>query len=1083
MEDTMKKCVLTVLLTVCLVASIFAQAGTTQAVRPPGAGIEQNPFLITNLANLRWLSEVSTGPDGWWVNASTLIHVRQVADIDASETINWNDGKGFKPIGHWVAYDEPDYIGGPIFGNWFLGVYDGGEFSITNLYMNRTPGSSEVDDWDGYQAGFFGRIHNSTIKNVRLINNNFVFESSYYNNIGGIVGEAFRSLLENCIVTGNVTVHNGAWQQVGGIIGLSFITPINNCQMQGNLNSISVEGNIGGIVGAVENTNNDNAGIEGCSVTGNISVEGDYLYVGGIAGYFLCYGTSANMRAIRNSYTTGDITVTGDYLVVGGIAGAYEQSAVMEYIFTRGNITVVGQDQAHVGGIIGANTNGPVNIAYSSGDIFGSSNNNTQVGGIVGYRSQNTAPTTNAHSMGKITGVSNSGTCSVGGIHGRHGVTGTGNYQQFLYATGEITSSITSGGLIGTLANNAGIVSYSYWDTETTGVSVAWGATGATVNQSNVTGRTTAAMKVQSNYPTWDFTTIWAIDPDINNGYPHLRALRYDFNMNDDPDPIFDPPTNLTAVLEGTVVSLGWEFTSTTSRVLSGFKVFRNNSEIASELTQTFYTDQTVINNTAYTYYVTAVYENPTGESEPSDTAELHTKFPPRALSYELEGLNVILNWLAPTGSGINGYNVYRDNVLQTNTALNALTWTDSNTEADTEYLYEITALYTTGESIRLPITLITPEIIVEFSPPRLLTATIEDGFIHLTWHLPEPDPEFENLDLHSFKVYRNGTLLTQNITQTQYFDNEVVNQTFYSYYVTAVYTYLGETVESIPSNLKEVTTRFPVRNLCAISIQHTVKLEWNAPIDGGASGYNVFRNGFLLNSNLLTELSFTDESTTPASEYTYTVFAVYNGEDSPPMEISIIVPLLNPARELTANTDIQGTVELSWQAPVEMLDFEVFLGYKVYRAEFNLTENNLITETNITDTDVHSGEYIYKVIAVYEQGESIPIEETVIVTVSDGEQTDFLVITDLVGNFPNPFNPSTTIKFNLAETGNVILEIYNIRGQKVKSLLNGIIYKGKHQIVWNGTDDNGKKVSSGVYLCQMRTKELSSLKRMILMK
>jgi len=100
----------------------------------------------------------------------------------------------------------------------------------------------------------------------------------------------------------------------------------------------------------------------------------------------------------------------------------------------------------------------------------------------------------------------------------------------------------------------------------------------------------------------------------------------------------------------------------------------------------------------------------------------------------------------------------------------------------------------------------------------------------------------------------------------------------------------------------------------------------------------------------------------------------------------------------------------------------------------------------------------------------------------------DFQVIpveVSLHQNYPNPFNPSTTISFelNTENTENTELIIYNIKGQKVKQLVRGQLSVGQHSFIWNGTDDKGKHVSSGIYLYKLRSGNYTSTKKMILMK
>ncbi|MDY0324943.1 MAG: C25 family cysteine peptidase [Candidatus Cloacimonadaceae bacterium] len=91
--------------------------------------------------------------------------------------------------------------------------------------------------------------------------------------------------------------------------------------------------------------------------------------------------------------------------------------------------------------------------------------------------------------------------------------------------------------------------------------------------------------------------------------------------------------------------------------------------------------------------------------------------------------------------------------------------------------------------------------------------------------------------------------------------------------------------------------------------------------------------------------------------------------------------------------------------------------------------------------------------------------------------------ITALNSNFPNPFNPSTSIRFSLKEAGPVKLNIYNLKGQLVKSLLDSDMSAGNHQIVWNGKDERGAAVSSGIYLYRMESNNFKATNKMMLMK
>lgn len=91
----------------------------------------------------------------------------------------------------------------------------------------------------------------------------------------------------------------------------------------------------------------------------------------------------------------------------------------------------------------------------------------------------------------------------------------------------------------------------------------------------------------------------------------------------------------------------------------------------------------------------------------------------------------------------------------------------------------------------------------------------------------------------------------------------------------------------------------------------------------------------------------------------------------------------------------------------------------------------------------------------------------------------------ELIGNYPNPFNPTTTISYNLAQDSRVLISIYNLKGQKIKTLVNEPQIAGRHDVTWNGVDNENKSVSSGIYFYEMWMKDsdYTSIKKMILLK
>ena len=106
-----------------------------------------------------------------------------------------------------------------------------------------------------------------------------------------------------------------------------------------------------------------------------------------------------------------------------------------------------------------------------------------------------------------------------------------------------------------------------------------------------------------------------------------------------------------------------------------------------------------------------------------------------------------------------------------------------------------------------------------------------------------------------------------------------------------------------------------------------------------------------------------------------------------------------------------------------------------------------------------------YPPIFVNENNETIP--------------QDILLIT----NHPNPFNPSTTISFTISESGETNLSIYNISGQKIRELLDSHLPAGSNSILWDGRDDNGAPVSSGIYFVLLVSGTKQAVQKMMLMK
>ena len=109
------------------------------------------------------------------------------------------------------------------------------------------------------------------------------------------------------------------------------------------------------------------------------------------------------------------------------------------------------------------------------------------------------------------------------------------------------------------------------------------------------------------------------------------------------------------------------------------------------------------------------------------------------------------------------------------------------------------------------------------------------------------------------------------------------------------------------------------------------------------------------------------------------------------------------------------------------------------------------------------------------------------VLTQGTGVESKFSLLTpktiNLAQNFPNPFNPRTTINFDLPTAAQVEVNIFNATGQKIRTLVNNSMNAGSHQVEWNSRNDAGQKVSSGVYLYQLKTNNYTKVMKMILAK
>jgi M6 family metalloprotease-like protein len=282
----------------------------------------------------------------------------------------------------------------------------------------------------------------------------------------------------------------------------------------------------------------------------------------------------------------------------------------------------------------------------------------------------------------------------------------------------------------------------------------------------------------------------------------------------------------------------------------------------------------------------------------------------------------------------------------------------------------------------------------------------------------------------------------------------------------------------------------FPARNVSLTNEYRNITLSWDAPVTSNMQtpprptlrGYYIIQNSLRLNETPVTERQFTINNS-PGGNLSFWVIAAYDaGESGASNASNLSLPFAIPTN-LRASM-VNNRVFLEWDFPYESPSV---LGFRVFRDGVNVTPV-LVPPSPKSFHDVNltvAGVYMYQVRTVYESpnGTSALSEPLDVHFVDSDDEIMPVYVTHLGVNYPNPFNPETSINFALSNDGNVEINIYNVRGQKVRTLLNTEMSRGTHSVVWNGNDDNGNQVGSGIYFYRMKADEYTSIRKMMLLK
>jgi len=254
---------------------------------PEGLGTEADPYQIATLDNLLWMSANDDCQNSYFI---------QTADIDASDTRNWNDGEGWEPIGYF-NYGEGLHL--------FRGHYNGQGHTIDSLYINRPNGE--------YQA-LFGYVNNAHISDLVLTN----AQVCGYFQVAALVARTYNyTVIERCYCSGDI--YGETW--AGGLVGANYqYSTIEDCQSDCNVGGRYMTG---GFVGS----NHYHSTIRNCSSSGNVSNTADI--VGGFA------GENHIDALIERSFCTGDVDGS---CTVGGFVGHNYVTATVQDCYCMGDV-------------------------------------------------------------------------------------------------------------------------------------------------------------------------------------------------------------------------------------------------------------------------------------------------------------------------------------------------------------------------------------------------------------------------------------------------------------------------------------------------------------------------------------------------------------------------------------------------------------------------------------------------------------------------------------------------------------------------------------------------------------------------
>jgi len=441
---------------------------------------------------------------------------------------------------------------------------------------------------------------------------------------------------------------------------------------------------------------------------------------------------------------------------------------------------------------------------------------------------------------------------------------------------------------------------------------------------------------------------------------------------------------------------------------------------------------------------------------------------PPASITANVHMNNVTLSWTAPFDTeDIVSYSLHRGDTHLIDLPATTLNFTNQNVALGT-YYYSVRAVYAQGISTPTKTTVYVPQVL-----PYLETFD-QGGVFHVIDNWGFSSSQFGVLP--GYGVYGTTGLV---ILQSAHGNNP--QQGLYTPVILGI---TEQTALSFAYRIIDDTSDWDGEYTAStLSWPYAVFIEVST--NGGAYPTATYDTIHLIDHfNHITSSSFAT-MVLPLSAYSgeainikFRIEVGINGHAFVLDDVYVNENItLQPPQNLIA-TRGDNIIVLAWQAPTN----GVLLGYKVYRDGSALSDIINAFEYQ-DDTALNEEEYTYYVSTVYSHINEVASEPVTVQPVSENDEVVVPLVTGLGGNYPNPFNPETVIRFVLTRAEVVAVDVYNIRGQKVRSLASGVYEAGVHNVVWNGCDDVGKSVGSGIYFYRMVAGEYRGVRKMVLMK